>query len=321
MKSSKLFTLLVFLCATISVFAQEEAEEKRPKIRIAVLPFEHSEGITDAEAAYLTEAVRNTLIRTGIFEVISNDQIEQMMNIKSTKQAVGPGSCNTEACIIDLGNALECEKMLAGKAAFAFGEYSVTAKILDVVTQKYEMSAESKTRDKDDFPNAAKDVTQNLVEPYGESGFTSPAYSSYMGMLWRTALAPGWGHLHANQKRGWVYLGLWAASAGVFVWSHFNYNTKFSAYENAKSVAEVEETFPKYESADYTRMYMSFAFLGIYAVALGDMFLTGKGYMAHNNGYGGGHSNKILPDFNILPRYTYNNKAETFYEMAIRKEF
>ena len=91
--------------------------------------------------------------RTGIFEVISNDQIEQMMSIKSTKQAVGAGSCNTEACIIDLGNALECEKMLAGKAAFAFGEYSITAKFLDVVMQKYEMSAESKTRDKDDFPD------------------------------------------------------------------------------------------------------------------------------------------------------------------------
>ncbi|MDH5721641.1 MAG: hypothetical protein OEZ13_13630 [Spirochaetia bacterium] len=69
LKNLKILRTLIFISAFFMTFSIQAQENK---IRIAVLPFEHSDGVTASEAAYLTEAVRNTLIRTGIFEVISN---------------------------------------------------------------------------------------------------------------------------------------------------------------------------------------------------------------------------------------------------------
>ena len=309
MKILKILTLLAFFCVTFSTYAQEN------KKRIAVMPFDYSGQINKEEAKYLTEKVRSALIQTRQFEVISNDQIENMMAMEAKKQGVGPGSCNTEQCIIDLGNALECEKMLVGSAGEAFGEFSINAKILDVVLQQYENAADVSVNNKSDFPKAAKDVVKKLVGDYNEfSGGIS-----YAGMIWRTVAAPGWGHMYTDQKRGMAYLGVWGVTAGVFLWSHFNYSSKVDEYAAAES--DFDAKYDAANSAHSLRGYMSYILLAVYATALTDTLLTGKSYTASESHTGGSFKDSSFPIFNILPRYTYNNKAETFYEMAIRKQF
>ncbi|MDH5717056.1 MAG: hypothetical protein OEZ22_05405 [Spirochaetia bacterium] len=265
----KLLKVFIFLLLCISSINSQEAKK-----RIAVMQFEYSGAITKDEARYLTEKVRSALIQTRQYEVISNDQIETMMAVEAKKQGVGPGSCNTEQCIINLGNALECEKMLVGSAGEAFGEYSINAKVLDVVLQQYENAADVSVKDKNDFPKAAKEVVTKLTGDSFESGGIS-----YTGMIWRNALVPGWGHIYANQKRGYIYLGLWSAAGSGFLWSHLNYTSKQKEYDDADK-DNVTQAYDEANSAMNLRAYFSYAFLGVTAAILTDILITGKNYTA-----------------------------------------
>jgi hypothetical protein len=86
-----------------------------------------------------------------------------MLQTQALKQKVGAGSCTSEKCLIDLGNALECEKMVVGMATFAFGKYSITVKMLDVVKQNYERAEELSIKAKEDFPDAAAKLALMLT--------------------------------------------------------------------------------------------------------------------------------------------------------------
>ncbi|MDH5719975.1 MAG: penicillin-binding protein activator LpoB [Spirochaetia bacterium] len=264
------------------------------KKRIAVMPFEYGGGISKEEAAYLTEKVRNALINTGLFEVISNDQIENMMAMEAKKQGVGSGSCNTEQCIIDLGNALECEKMLIGKASGAFGEFSVSGKILDVVSQQYEKAQDVTISNKNDFPEAARNMVSRLTSKYkdGQDDIepepepeaetvekpTPAGVKAHYGMLWRTVLLPGLGHLYMNQDRGWAYGGVWLAATGAFIWSQSNFAGKKDDYMNATE--DFDPKFTAYQNAASTRRLMSFVFAGSYLLAFADIFISQKAYVS-----------------------------------------
>jgi hypothetical protein len=132
------------------------------KIRVAILSFQAGSGISQPEAAYLTNRVRTAIIELNKFDVISNDQIQKMMEIKEMKQKIGDGSCSTKECIIDLGNALECEKMFVGSAEGAFGEYLISLKLVDVASQKYELAKDIRISDKKEFPSAAMLIVNKL---------------------------------------------------------------------------------------------------------------------------------------------------------------
>jgi len=157
----KALFILFLLSYSIFPVIAEEGSSSRP--RLAVMPFTAGEGITKKEAIYITETVRTSLIKTGKYEVISNDQLQTMMKTKAIKQKLGKGTCNTDSCIIDLGNALECEKMLVGSAGGAFGEFSIKVKVLNVVRQEYENAEEVVLQNKRQFPNGAREIVQRLT--------------------------------------------------------------------------------------------------------------------------------------------------------------
>ncbi|MDH5721220.1 MAG: hypothetical protein OEZ13_11505 [Spirochaetia bacterium] len=317
MKLTKKITFLIF--TFLFAFSLNAQETKK---RIAVLPFENGEGVTAGEAKYLTERVRSSLISSGRFEVISNDQIENMMKIESKKQGIGPGSCNTEKCLIDLGNALECEKMLVGTAMGAFGEFAINGKILDVVSQQYEKSVDVRIDNKSKFPDAAQEVVNKITDGYdgGESfevsGPTGPA--TYMGMIWRSFILPGWGHVYANEKRGYIYMGLYAAVGGAYLWSHFNYASKKDAYD-AAGADTVESAYDAANSAMNLRGYLSYTFLAVAATALTDIFITGKNYAGYTSAMQFHNREKF--SFQNSVKFVSKNISEEYYNFKIHKPF
>ncbi|MDH5718631.1 MAG: hypothetical protein OEZ22_13480 [Spirochaetia bacterium] len=153
----------ILIISILSGFYTINAETTTEKYRIAVLPFKFGGTVTKSEVDYLMERIRSELIKTDYFDVISNDQLDEMVKMQTQKQGVGEGSCTTEKCIIDIGNALECEKIMVGSAMEAFGEYAISGKILDVVSQKYEKAEDIVIKRKSDFPNAAKKMVGSLV--------------------------------------------------------------------------------------------------------------------------------------------------------------
>lgn len=111
-------------------------------------------------------------------------------------------------------------------------------------------------------------------EPEAKKG---PKEITYPGILWRTAILPGFGHVYAEQKRGWLYMGLFVATGGAFIWSHFNYKSKQSAYDSATS--DFDSKYDSANGAYKLRGYLSFAFIGVIAFIWGDALIFGKQYV------------------------------------------
>jgi len=134
------------------------------KRRVAVINFQHGKGVTEQEAAYLTERIRAGLVKSKVFEVISNDQINTMIKTVELKQKLGDGNCNSTDCLIDLGNALQCELMLVGNVAGAFGEFAISVKLMSVAQQKYIRAEDVQISKKEKFPDAARKIVAILLE-------------------------------------------------------------------------------------------------------------------------------------------------------------
>lgn len=104
-----------------------------------------------------------------------------------------------------------------------------------------------------------------------------PKEITYPGILWRTAILPGFGHVYAEQKRGWLYVGLFLGTGGAFIWSHFNYRSKQDAYNSATS--DFDSKYDSANGAYKLRGYLSFAVIGVVAFIWGDALLFGKQYV------------------------------------------
>jgi len=274
------FIALLLLFFLVPAFSQEV------KKRIAVMPFEYGGGVTKEEALFLTDRVRIALIKTGSFDVISNDQLEAMVKIKEKKQGIGSGSCNTEQCIIDLGNALECEKMMVGSAAGAFGEFVISGKILDVVTQQYELAENITIKEKSEFSEASTELISLLIDQYADEEENKSVVSvTYTDMLWRTALIPGWGHIYASQTRGWIYLGFFTLSSAIF--GYYAYDTSVKKTDYLKAADQLQTRYDTYNNASKMRAYSSWVLIAIYSASLTDILISGKKYsLPHKNSRG-----------------------------------
>jgi hypothetical protein len=313
-----IISILIFIFP-ITAFSQE-------RLRIAVMPFSAGSGVSKPEANYLTDRVRTGLIKTGKFDVISNDQIQAMMKTKQTKQEVGAGSCTSEKCIIDLGNALECEKMIVGSAAGAFKEFAISIKMLDVVKQKYDLAEEITLKSKDQFPDAAREIIKMLANKQSKSSIsfsdkkddTSVVSGpvTYTGLLWRSLLIPGWGHIYSDQTRGYAYGGLFVITGGLFLWSQLDYSSKQSAYSDAKPGANFDQLHTDANNAHKFLGLMSWAFLATYVVVLGDAFIFGGSNVATSSAMMSRVQKKEPYSFNIYA----GTKLETENPYRILKD-
>jgi TolB-like protein len=123
---------------------------------------------------------------------------------------------------------------------------------------------------------------EKTVEPAGTGRDlpmqdTSTASITYGGMIWRTLVVPGLGHVYAKQWRGWVYMPLWAGSTGAFVYSIFDFMAKEEAYQNATS--DFESKYAEADAARKFRFYSMAAVMSVYAISLLDIMITGGGYV------------------------------------------
>jgi len=113
---------------------------------------------------------------------------------------------------------------------------------------------------------------------------TSAMGRSYFGMIWRSAAAPGWGHLYAGEWRGWLYLGAWAATGAGFLITYLNSNSKQQDYDDA--TADFDSKYDAANSARKLTGYVSFAFVGVYLAALTDILITGRGFSSYERDQG-----------------------------------
>jgi len=256
--------------------------------RIAVMPFSHGKNISNDEASYITERVRIALIKTEQFDVVSNDQVSTMLKTLGERQSLG--DCTSDDCFIKVGKALECRYMLVGKIDNAFGEFSVSGKILNIAEQKYIKADEVTIKQKDAIPESSRVLVDNLtgnlriqpaapiaIQPESNKPVERPFRRKNFGtMVTFTILAPGLGHLYAEQSRGVLYGALWVGSGVTFLFAHFFYTSYWNSYETA--VSGFDEFYDKAQSWKKIRGYASYVLIGTYAIALLDILISGSSY-------------------------------------------
>jgi hypothetical protein len=104
----------------------------------------------------------------------------------------------------------------------------------------------------------------------------NPVNVTYGGQIWRTLVAPGWGHIYANEWRGWVYLPLWAGSLGTFIYGMIDYSNKEAAYYGATT--GLDELYTQMNDALFIRNVAFVAVISIYALTIADTLIFGKNY-------------------------------------------
>ncbi len=100
------------------------------KMTVAVSDF-IGHGLNKEEVFTLTDAFRSYLINTGRFRVMERGQMDEIMKEQGFQQS---GSCTDQECIVEMGQLLGVEYIIAGSIGKVGGTYSVNARLISVGT-------------------------------------------------------------------------------------------------------------------------------------------------------------------------------------------
>ncbi len=111
---------LLFSLSFTCLYAQQ-------KSRVAVLPFTAVE-VSPSEAKVLTSLFETALVKTGVYNIIEQNQIADILKI----QAFSLSGCTDDACAVEVGKLLATELIVLGEISRVGGQYIATAKLIDV---------------------------------------------------------------------------------------------------------------------------------------------------------------------------------------------
>lgn len=102
------------------------------KTNIAVTDFE-GRGLQEGETHTLTDAFRSYLVNTGVFRVMERGQMDEIMKEQGFQHS---GACTDQACMVEMGQLLGVEHIIAGSIGKVGGTYSVNARLISVRTSE-----------------------------------------------------------------------------------------------------------------------------------------------------------------------------------------
>lgn len=124
--------LTALLIGTVGTPAYGQENDAPPEYipYVAVTPLE-GHGIAESEAATLTEVLSNELLNTGKFRVMERDRMNEILQEQGFQQS---GACNDEACLVEMGQMLGIEQLIAGSIGKVGKAYSINVRIVSVAT-------------------------------------------------------------------------------------------------------------------------------------------------------------------------------------------
>ncbi len=111
-----------------------QQQQQQEQLTIGVIDLE-ANGVEETEAKAITERLRIYLGRTGIFEVIERNQMESIMTEMGFQAS---GACNTDECVVQVGQVLGASKMVAGSVSKVGNLYSLQIRMVDITTSRIE---------------------------------------------------------------------------------------------------------------------------------------------------------------------------------------
>ena len=156
MKSPISFFSFILLMTYLSVYSQDTG-----KISVAVSDFE-AQGISNDEAAIITNRIRSELTKTGVFTVVERGQMEAILKEQGFQQS----GCTTDECIVEVGQLLNVKQMVAGSIGKIGSILTISARVIDVATGKIIKTVDSdcKCKIEELLTRTTKDVAQKLAK-------------------------------------------------------------------------------------------------------------------------------------------------------------
>ena len=105
-------------------------------IRIAVLDFSTSGGLSELEAITLTNRLRSMLVKTSAFVVLERGNMDEIL----TEQGFQQTGCTTTECAVEVGKMLNVQKMVSGTIGKLGQTWTMDISLIDVETSHIEKS-------------------------------------------------------------------------------------------------------------------------------------------------------------------------------------
>ncbi len=141
----------------------EQQQQEQQKLTIGVLDLDFN-NVDEGEARAITERLRIWLSRTGAFEVIERNKMESIMSEVGFQFS---GACNTNECVIQVGQILGASKMVAGSVSKVGNLYSLQVRIVDIATSRIEY--QSFKDESGGIDKVLTDATQTVANELAEN--------------------------------------------------------------------------------------------------------------------------------------------------------
>jgi TolB-like protein len=119
-KNTPILAVLLLIMFSSSLYAQTQ---------IAVVNFK-AQGISTQEVAVLTDRLMVELFRTNKFIVLEREMLDKIIE----EQKFQLSGCNSDECLVELGQIANVEQMVGGTVSKLGDVYSVTARLISVET-------------------------------------------------------------------------------------------------------------------------------------------------------------------------------------------
>ena len=110
-------------------------------IRIAVWQLTASTGINTKVIEPLTESLRDSLLKSGRFQIMARGEMEKVLKEQQISLAA---ACDTTDCAVEYGQNLSVAKIVVGNVAKVGTTYQVMLKIVDVATTTEEKTGKAR---------------------------------------------------------------------------------------------------------------------------------------------------------------------------------
>ncbi len=166
-------TLKVLFFYVFSLIAFEAFGQQPPpaKIHIAILDLE-GRGISESEAATLSDQLRGHLVNLNTFVVLDRGTMESLLQEQGFQQS----GCTITECAVQAGRMLNVEKMVAGSIGKIGKTYAINISMVDVESGRIERSFNRNYQGEiDGLLEILKDIAQEIA---GRKLYKLTIYSS-----------------------------------------------------------------------------------------------------------------------------------------------
>ena len=133
MKTCIKYLAVIFISMALIYNAWGQQPEK---LRIAILDFTNTGGLSKQETITLGNRLRSMLVKTNAFIVLERGQMEDILDEQGFQQT----GCTTTECAIEMGRLLNMQKMISGSIGKLGKTYTIDLSLIDVQTAQIEKS-------------------------------------------------------------------------------------------------------------------------------------------------------------------------------------